>query len=228
MSYILDALKKIEHDKERERPDGRISITGDLFQERSRPVAKGGTWKVIVLVALVSLLTCAATWFVTKRNRSTPAVGIRPVAAPLVAPVTPPPVATTPTARPTPVVVSVPSSQVTVAAPRKNSASAEDDDSAVREIRRPIVRPKAQTAPVVLAQTVPAINAPADLKLSGIAWQDERSARRAVINGFLLKEGAVISGAKVSEILADKVRFISPAGVFDIRLDGVLPAEVKK
>jgi general secretion pathway protein B len=228
MSYILDALKKIEHDKERKRPDGRISITGDLFQERSRPVKRDGTWKVIVLVASVALLTCVATWFVTKGNRSTPAGGIRPVAAPLAAPATPPPVATTPTARPIPVVASVPSSQVTVAAPRKNNGSFDEDDSAVREVSRPIAHPKVKASPVILKQIMPVVNAPADIKLSGIAWQDERSARRAVINGFLLKEGAVVSGAKVSEILADKVRFISPAGAFDIRLDAVLPAEVKK
>ena len=72
------------------------------------------------------------------------------------------------------------------------------------------------------------VQAPADIKLSGIAWQEERSSRRAVINGFLLKEGAVVSGAKISEILADRVRFSSAAGTFEIRLDAVLPAEVKR
>ncbi len=72
------------------------------------------------------------------------------------------------------------------------------------------------------------VRAPADIKLSGIAWQDERSARRAVINGFLLKEGAAVSGAKIIDIQIDRVRFSSPAGQFEIKLDAVLPAEVKR
>ncbi|GAC1466137.1 MAG: hypothetical protein PVSMB11_01550 [Desulfuromonadaceae bacterium] len=69
------------------------------------------------------------------------------------------------------------------------------------------------------------MQAPADIKLSGIAWQDERRARRAVVNGFLLKEGAVVSGAKIIDIQADRVRFSSSTGLFEIKLDAVLPAE---
>jgi general secretion pathway protein B len=49
--------------------------------------------------------------------------------------------------------------------------------------------------------------APTDLKVTGIAWQDERSARRAVVNGALIGEGAVASGARVVEIRQDQVRF---------------------
>ena len=76
-----------------------------------------------------------------------------------------------------------------------------------------------------VAQTIPA---PADIKLSGIAWQDEKSERRAVVNGFLLKEGSLVAGAKISDIQVNKVIFSSPTGVFEIKLDAVSPAEVKK
>ncbi len=69
---------------------------------------------------------------------------------------------------------------------------------------------------------------PADIKLSGIAWQDERAARRVVINGFLLKEGAVVSGAKIIEIQADRVRFSTGTGQFELKLDAVVPSEVKR
>jgi general secretion pathway protein B len=107
-------------------------------------------------------------------------------------------------------------------APRANSAKAGNVENPERSTRIPDRQTKAQSIP---AQSVVP---PADIKLSGIAWQDERSARRAVINGFLLKEGAVVSGAKISEIQADRVRFASAAGTFEIRLDAVLPAEVKR
>jgi general secretion pathway protein B len=78
----------------------------------------------------------------------------------------------------------------------------------------PSTAPKPQ---IIVVQTIPA---PADIKLSGIAWQEERVARRVVINGFLMQEGATVSGAKISEIHQDRVRFTSPSGVFDLRMDG--------
>jgi general secretion pathway protein B len=77
-------------------------------------------------------------------------------------------------------------------------------------------------------QPVQTVQAPADIKLSGIAWQDQHTARRAVINGFLLKEGSVISGSKIVDIQADKVRFSTPSGEFEIKLDAVLSPEIKK
>ena len=64
MSYILDALKKIEHEKnKRNMPGGRLNISGDLFLERKQPVKSFVTWKVMTLVAAVALLACAGTWF---------------------------------------------------------------------------------------------------------------------------------------------------------------------
>jgi general secretion pathway protein B len=62
------------------------------------------------------------------------------------------------------------------------------------------------------------VAAPADIKVSGIAWQDERRARRAVINGFLMQEGGVVSGARITEILPDRVRFSLDNGVFEVPL----------
>ncbi len=69
---------------------------------------------------------------------------------------------------------------------------------------------------------------PAELKLSGIAWQDDHSSRRAVINGFLLKEGGAILGATIAEIQYDRVKFVTPEGRYEIRLDSIVPVEVKK
>lgn len=59
---------------------------------------------------------------------------------------------------------------------------------------------------------------PVDIKVSGIAWQDERSARRAVINGFLLKEGSSVAGARVMEIQQDRVRFSLAGRNFEVPL----------
>jgi general secretion pathway protein B len=232
MSYILDALKKIEHEKNRKRPDGRVSISGDLFQERKQPTARSGIWKIIMIIAAASIMTCAGTWFVLQANNKKSTAVIRSVA-----PSPPPPVSVNPPIATPPVLVPIQPQSIPVAVPPtaplaavpatlKNTDTAEDDDSPVREVRRSKKQIKAQLpSPKQQTQTV---TAPADIKLSGIAWQDEHSARRAVINGFLLKEGAVVSGAKITDIRADRVRFSSSAGLFEIKLDAVLPAEVKK
>jgi general secretion pathway protein B len=231
MSYILDALKKIEHEKSKKtHPDGRINISGDLFQERNRPTARAGIWKIVMLIAAASLLTCAGTWFVLQGNSRKSAAVIRPVTVPPRAPVNLPVVKPTVSVpvQPQSTPVSAPPAAPSAAVPvTPNSAeTAGDDESPVRELRRSKKQSKAQ--PSSLKQPVQSVQAPADIKLSGIAWQEEHSARRAVINGFLLKEGTVVSGAKITDIQTDRVRFSSSAGQFEIKLDTVLPAEVNK
>ncbi len=52
--------------------------------------------------------------------------------------------------------------------------------------------------------------------VSGIAWQEERSLRRAVINGVLVGEGAEILGAKVIEIRENRIRFSRGTELFEI------------
>jgi general secretion pathway protein B len=63
-----------------------------------------------------------------------------------------------------------------------------------------------------------AIAAPSDIKLSGIAWQEERRARRAVVNGFLMQEGGLVSGARITDIFQDRVRFSLSGKSFEIPL----------
>lgn len=232
MSYILDALKKIEHEKSRKTgPGGRINISGDLFQERNRPTAKPGIWKIVLLVVVVSLVTGAAIWFFLPGYGRKSAAVIPPAATPA-APV-PPPTVTTPApppVQPPSAPVAAPSAAPSAAVPvaPKNTETADGEEPASRGVRRSEKRIKAQPPAPSPKQPIPTVQPPADIKLSGIAWQDERAARRAVINGFLLKEGAVVLGAKIIDIRADSVRFSSASGQFVIKLNAVLPPEVKR
>jgi general secretion pathway protein B len=248
MSYILDALKKIEHEKNKKRSDGRLSVASDLFQERKQPASRAGIWKIAVLIAGASLVTGGGTWFALHGKNTGSVVAVRPLTPPQAVPAIPP-VVVPPVPMPAPIPAPIPVQAVAppsvvpsvvpspaAAAPQETSEDREDDDSRLsRKARRAIARGKAQpvvqkpaTQAVQTVQPVQVVAAPADLKLSGIAWQDERAGRRAVINGFLLKEGAVVSGAKIIDIQADRVRFSSAGGQFEMRLDAVLPAEVKK
>lgn len=229
MSYILDALKKIEHEKNRKTGlGGRVNISGDLFQERKRPAPRTGILKIVVLIAAASLVTAAGTWFALqgKEKKSSADIPqpVQQIPAPVRQPVTAQPV---PVPMPVPVQQPLPAAVPAVAAPSvpiKSAAVLEDDAPPARRQRSPLKT----ISPRLQKQTVLTGTAPADIKLSGIAWQDERAFRRVVINGFLLKEGATVSGAKITDIQSDRVRFSSPSGQFEIKLDAVLPAEVKQ
>lgn len=232
MSYILDALKKIEQEKSKKsRPDGRVSISGDLFQERGRPPARSGIWKIVLLIVAASLVTGSTTWFVLKGNGKKSVVAVRPAAPPAPAPVNVPVVrpAVPLPAQPQPAPAVAPSAiPAAVQSGLQNTETDGDEEASPQEARRSKRQIKVPSPTTYPKQTVQTVPPPADIKLSGIAWQDERAARRAVINGYLLKEGAVVSGAKITDIKADRVRFLSPAGQFEIKLDAVLPSEVKQ
>lgn len=230
MSYILDALKKIELEKNKKvLPGGKTSITGDLFKERKQSAPRSGIWKILVLVVVASLVTCAGTWFVLRGDSKKKAAGINPAASPPVAVVNPPtvPLKTAPVqAQPTSVTVPLPTPPAPAVVKRTETITDDSSDSSTRRERRSKKRIKEQSSSP--QQTVTMVPAPAGIKLSGIAWQDRRSARRAVINGFLLKEGDSVSGAKITDIQENRVRFSTATGLFEIKLDAVVPAEVKR
>lgn len=230
MSYILDALKKLENEKQkRSRRDGMVNISGELFKDEPRRASGNNGWKIVAVVLAASLVTFGATWFLLKSGRGrenakpSTVVPAAPVIKPaLPAPVPPPPVQQSDAAAPAPApktpaaparkppaAVTNPSgtsrAPTAVSSPRQGRRQKERHVKAVRSV--PEERPAAAS-----------VAAPADIKVSGIAWQDERRARRAVINGFLLQEGGVVSGARITEILPDRVRFSLDNGVFEVPL----------
>ncbi|MBC8017800.1 MAG: hypothetical protein H7X83_04665 [Verrucomicrobia bacterium] len=228
MSYILDALKKIEQEKTRKsRTSGSINISGELFgSERSRP-SEGRRLKTVLLVSAAVLLTFGATWFLLKENgapsretslssaiQPTPDANI-PIPIPVV-PVPTPPVTQVPVAPPQAVVVPTPAPAVAQPGAVKSAISDGEEEEAERPRSRRHVSPKAVASQPHETAALNPGPAPADIKVSGIAWQDDRRARRAVVNGFLMREGAVVSGAKITEILQDRVRFSISGTSFEV------------
>lgn len=201
MSYILDALKKVEHEKVRKTTTvGMTSISGDLFQERPLRPVRSGTGKIIAILVFVALLTFAVTWFVLKSDKKN-GVAIRSEVPPMV---------------------------VAPAAPQKPPTAVPAAVMPPQKAPEPVKPPAKISVPPQPATAIKTVPAPADIIVTGIAWQDERAARRAVINGFLLQEGKVVSGATILEIHQDRVKFKSPAGIFDVRMDAAtLPGSPK-
>lgn len=213
------------------------SIAGDLFQERiQQQPADAGRWKMVVLVVVASLATFVGTWYMLKGNKQKNApipgsAALREAPA-AVAALPAPPVAAPAPAQPAPAPPAAPA-VANVMPPALSSplSTGEGADEESRPARTAKKLPRQPAPPVASPQLKPlpqTVQAPADIKLSGIAWQDERGARRAVVNGFLLKEGAVVSGSKITEILADRVRFASPGGSFEIRLDAATLPEGRR
>lgn len=247
MSYILDALKKLEHEKNRKaRGNGMSSITGELFNNDQQRGEGKGAGKIVLITFFVSLVTCGATWLFlnpdkhtlkttsasnTTASKATPPSQPQPspAAAPSQQPqATAPAQAPTPSVQPVslPTIQSTPTAQTFAATPSasaikqrpvtaKTSASVQNTEEAAalitaQELRKRIKDQKIPAAPTMAP--------PADIKLSGIAWQDDHRARRAVINGFLVQEGGTVSGARITEILQDRVRFSQSGSVFELSL----------
>lgn len=284
MSYILDALKKMEHEKERKSaPAGMTRISGDLFKEERPLPVKGNAWKLVVVALAASLVAVAGTWFFLasgkKGEHGAPRMAAHPeparavaTAPPVSSPAPASPVAVPPPPVPAAPAVAAPSvpavprtSPVSIAPPVPiPSPESAQHRPRIRKValppvqarksrlaKQPAVQPlkttqkreadirrkdqKVQPPPGVASRPAPVglVAPPADITVSGIAWGDDRKARRAVVNGSLLREGSTVGGARVSEIHKDKVRFSKDGRNFEISMNAPgapasVPASSKK
>lgn len=129
-----------------------------------------------------------------------------------------------------------PSSQAAaVQAPATNQPEESEEGTASRNRRnrrgskgenRTAAAPQVTAADSVAATSAPAskpavptvVSTPEGIKLTGIAWQENRKLRRAVINDVLVGEGVVVAGVKVLEIRPTAVRFEKNGAVYEVVL----------
>lgn len=194
MSYILEALRKADADRERGRvPDiGSLPppvppMVGPGAQVRSAAHRSGLSLALVVFV--VSVVGGAAGWWIKEAFfQATPvkpaaaAASVAPGAS--LAPVPSAPPASAVASPPVPVpVLAVPSS-VAPTMPKPVVASAPARSS--------------QPSPVLPADTQKALSA---LQISGTMHSAQRSARMLIVNGQVIREGDVLTpGVKVLEI----------------------------
>ena len=224
MSYILDALKKLEQDKARKErvKGGAVNIAGELLTEDISHGTERSQTKLVPVLLIIVLLTAGITWLLL-RSHSAPQMAAQSgsqESRPLSAPSAPSPGPAAPLVAPMPVAAAV--SDDTPAreadAPKVLQQAATrimpPAEQQVRPVSASERRRPAAVAPQSVIMAAPANN----LVISGIAWQDERSERRAVVNGFLLHEGSVVAGSKIVEILQDRVRFSQGGLISDVPL----------
>jgi hypothetical protein len=87
---------------------------------------------------------------------------------------------------------------------------------APQQIKTTQVTPVAAAPPAPPAP--PAAPARPELKVSGIAWQNNGASSFAVVNGRAVLQGSMVDGYKVQEIRHDAVRFSGSGGTFEVPL----------
>jgi general secretion pathway protein B len=215
MSYILDALRRSQAERDRGQVPGLHAQPelGGLRTASAATPAAGTPW-LALLVGAVLVLAAALAWSIW-RTPSPLGTAAVPVPAAAVPSVTAPPVAPAPAAAlptvvsavstpavvsvPTPLVVSVPKPPKPVAAPATQPAPP--------PAAAPVVTPAVAASPPSTLPTTPPVLTP-DMKrdwpplvVGGSVWSDTASARFVILGGQLLREGeSTASGVLVEQI----------------------------
>ncbi len=216
MSVILDALKKLEREKASRR-SGPVDIVPEITIPSARR-EKSAKWKLASVVTGAVILTAVATTLVitpfTSRDRKAAPVASAITSMPQDETSAPaasaPPVPAITENRPAPVPETMNRASAELDRPMPRDENPTGEQALVSPAR---ARRSRETATVDTA-------APASITVSGIAWQDDRADRRAVVNGALVGEGATAGGARIVRIYRDKVRFSIDGRTFDVPLSG--------
>ncbi|MDD2500244.1 MAG: hypothetical protein PHN92_05440 [Geobacter sp.] len=225
MSNILEALRKAQDEKSRASDQtitGRETLIAHRTTRSWAGTNKRGIWLAcsgVVLLTVVGWLLYGPT-----KPASAPKAALT-ASAPAEQPQLPP--------QPAPVVAAAPSlatptppPQATATVPVPPQPNEDEEEGSPRRKNRHAANRATPTPAVVPGQApqpprspeATVSSAPEGVKLTGIAWQDSRKMRRAVINDVLIGEGAVVAGAKVLEIRPGLVRFEKNGSVFEAAL----------
>lgn len=188
MSLILDALRKMEQER-KARKQASTGMRQEVLNYRGS--VRKPDRPLFIPIAIAVLLTVASIGTYLYLAGSS----------------TPPPPAVAPPA-------SLPAQPAPLPAPNVAPVPAPQQPKPAGGI--PPEKPHTKAVPA-MKQSVPVQpTGDSSIVVSGIAWQDERSLRRAVINGQLVGEGAEIQGVKVVEIRENRVKFSRNGSFFEI------------
>jgi general secretion pathway protein B len=222
MSSILKALKKVEEEKG-DRQGGSSDFARNLLRsEYRRP--RSSVRPLLGGVALLLSLLLAGVWWINRPAtpplqpptvmegplESQPAVAVQ---APQL------PMASEPQGNPALPIANAEVLEVIFSVPAIQGASSRvvPVDAVlppVAVLPMPEI-PQAQSSAVGKSSTWPVLS----LQLSGIAWQEERDARLAIVDDLPIMEGTMIDGYLVEEILRDRVRFSRNGQIFELLVE---------
>lgn len=230
MSLILDALRKMEQERRSKRGNGQ-DLRPEVLRYRlaAQPKEKS-RYPLAIAAGLVLLCAGLGAGFMLKGRGAAQVADGAPAGVPAVSPAVavPTPVAAVPVpASPAAVAVPQPVPAPPAAAPATPGQPVVGAATPVSPPAEPIRKTlrAASPAPAQEAVAQPRVSrgesasaaaGGPDIVISGIAYQDERRMRRAVLNGSLVGEGGEVAGARVVEIKETKVRFSRGGHIFEI------------
>ena len=226
MSNILEALRKAQDEKSR-ASDQTITGRETLIAHRTTRSWAGTNKRVIWLACSGVALLIVMGWLLygPTKPASAPKAALT-ASAPAEQPQLPPQPAPVVAAAPSPATPTPPPQAATTVPAPPQPNDEEEERSSRRQKSSPSAN-RTSAVPAVVPGQAPQpprspeaalSSAPEGIKLTGIAWQDSRKMRRAVINDVLVGEGAVVAGAKVLEIRPGLVRFEKNGSVFEAAL----------
>lgn len=189
MSLILDALRKIELERKARR-QGSQQVRAEVLNYHGA-AAVSEKPSVMMIVAVLAFISAAAVCVFYFTKTESPGSDSAKTAEP-------------PKQEQQTVIRPVSLQPPPAAPPIQKNIPAEAKSSP--ETARPETRKAVVTK----------LSGDEGITVSGIAWQDERYLRRAVINGSLVGEGAEILGAKVVEIRDNRIRFSRDGEFFEV------------
>lgn len=217
MSHILDALQKLQEEKTAHLKQS--VITGGILLDAGAPrPQKTKHYLLAGMVTVALMIGVVAFWLIQRPNTQarpkTPLTEQQQLALQPPTVVTPPPAAVPPPSQTAP--AAVPAVQPAAsAAPAQASPDEDKEDRSNRRTRQTNV-PATAAAQVSTAPVT--VGTPEGVKLSGIAWHDNRKLRRAVINDLLVAEGAEVAGARIVEIRTHLVKIEKNGTLFEVVL----------
>lgn len=225
MSLILDALRKMEQER-RSRRGAANDLRPEVLRYRQATQAKEPSRYPVLLVGAALLCLGIAAGVFLKGNRNE-APGEQEVAAtvapapqsiPAALPAAPLPAApAVAPAAPLALPLPQPAAAITALPPPSAQGEAAALPAGSKPSRASSYRPAPAEGEGGSPRETAAVQSGApDISISGIAYQDERRMRRAVLNGVLVGEGAEIAGARVVEIKETKVRLSRGGQIFEL------------
>lgn len=226
MSSILKALRKLEEEKARHRqgsPDISRDILSDGFRRKraSAWVLTCGIFLVAMILGLLGYLSVVDTGLenspydlvagmfrsaeetLSSQSPSSAAGNVTELPQP----------AAEPAGSSTPAVKATPGTSEPPAVSVPKVVASSPPARSVRALAEP--RPRSPAAEPLKSPSIPVRP---EFKLSGIAFQENPDSRMAILNGLPVMTGTMIGGARVEEILRDRVRLSFRGQRFEVQL----------
>lgn len=212
MSLILDALKKLDQEMAAGRKSSGTVADQILRQDRARPKYKSAIFLTIVAAcvgAVTTIVLMVGFPVIMKPSGQAPDTSSKKLpAVPQASPTVTRPLAEAPAPR-YERHEKIPADRVPLRVePAEKKMSAKNAPRT-----ETIAGPRTSSAPQVPDESAEAV---IPLRVSGIVWQEDPQARRAVVNDVVAREGFVIDGVKIVEIRPTVVRFKKGTRSFEI------------